>query len=61
MNKEQVLQETIKCFEQLITTIGEPTNEYHWREFCGLIESIKESFPEYDLQGFQNTLLQKAK
>jgi len=56
MDKKQTLEEVIKCFENLISTIGEITTEYHWREFCGLIENIKNSFPEYDLDKFQNSL-----
>lgn len=56
MNKEKVLQETIRCFENLISTIGEITTEYHWREFAAIIETIKEQFPEYDLQKFQDSL-----
>lgn len=56
MYKKETLEEILKCLEHLVNTIGEITTEYHWREFCGLIEMLKENFPEYNLQEFQNSL-----
>lgn len=57
--KKETLEEVIKCLEHLINSIGETTTEYHWREFCAIVEMLKENFPEYNLQEFQNSLYQK--
>lgn len=57
MDKRKVtLEETIKCFEHLISTIGEITTEYHWREFAAIVTMITENFPEYNLEEFQDSL-----
>lgn len=47
--KQKVLQDIINCFENLNDNIGEIITEYHWREFCGIIKQIEETFPEYKL------------
>jgi hypothetical protein len=57
--KKETLEATIKCLEHLAINIGETTTEYHWREFCGLIEMLKENFPEYNLQEVQTNIYKK--
>lgn len=56
MSKEEILKETVKCFERLIDNIGEQTTEYHWREFAGIVSMLNKVFPEYNLRDFQNNI-----
>ena len=58
MTKQECLEYIIKCFENLNNNIGEQLNEYHWREFCGIIEQMKICFPEYNLEKYQNSLFE---
>jgi len=50
--KEKIIKETVKLLENMSNNIGEKINEYHWREFQGIILQLKECFPEYKLEEY---------